>query len=950
MRWGLLGPNLRYEMGASDDFVALRLRLLGPVQLVAGGRTVAPDTRKATALLAYIAMAGPITRDAAAALLYPDSPSERARGALRRTLSSLRDVAGPDIVETQGDLLSLRKGAIQLDVDETKEILDSISDHGHTPHDACERCIAPLTDLVEFHRGDFMEGFALRDSPPFDDWQRREAEAARRARGEALARLTAAHSSTGDTAGALRRAREWLGLDPLNEAAHRAVMIALFEAGDRSGALQAYRRCTALLDVELGVPPLPSTTEVYEAIRSGSPPRATEVRTRSTVPRTSGKKRAPFVGRSTEKDRLRDSLRRARSRMQIAAIEGEPGIGKTMLAELIAREAAEEATVVRTRCYPDEHGIAFASVTRALRSLPADRLPNFEERARSELSRLMPDLGSTDAPSQDGLDDPSARARFMEALSDALLGAGDTLLLMDDVHWADDASMDVLTHLARQRDRSIGMLLLTWRTEEVPTGHRLRRLVSEASDDGLILILDRFSHDDIAELARAMGNAESSSVEQLSDASEGLPLIVGSLLSDMGSAAETKGVPGDARAMFRSRVAALSASTQQMLTAASVIGRSFTLDLVRDASGRNPEETVAALEELLARGLVDERPTGSDVLYDFNHEMLRSVVYEDASLARKRLLHARIARALDKGSTHTDDASIALHLERSGQTGEAAERYARAAEKAVGLNGLQTALVHLDNALALGHPDPAWVHERSGDVHTLLGNYAGAIVAYEAAAALGGGARTARIEHRIGAVYERDGNHDVAIEYMTSALAALDAADPLRGHIEADLGLVEHRRGDPAAAVRWATAARSSAMATDDALATARALNVLGIVTAASGGTDEALSHLHESAELAERAGDAPAQVAAFNNLALIHRGRGEPEVALDLGRRAIELCRASGDRHREAALHSNLADLLHELGQGDEAIEELKLSATLFAEVAGEGAPRPGIWKLVEW
>ncbi|MDP9293750.1 MAG: hypothetical protein M3O90_04870, partial [Actinomycetota bacterium] len=228
---------------------AVKVRLLGPPRVERDGAPVAFDTRKAVALLAHLALADrPRPRDVLAELLWPEHDAEHARGALRRTLSTLRSAVGPEAVEATRDRVSLvRSGSLEIDVDRF-------------------RALAAAGDLkaaVAEFRGELLEGFGLRDAPGFEDWQRGEADSLRRE----LAAVLADHvEATGD----LALARRWLELDPLHEPAHRALIRLYARSGDRAAALAQYRECVRTLSRELGVPPLAETTRLYEAISEGT--------------------------------------------------------------------------------------------------------------------------------------------------------------------------------------------------------------------------------------------------------------------------------------------------------------------------------------------------------------------------------------------------------------------------------------------------------------------------------------------------------------------------------------------------------------------------------------------------------------------------------------------------------------------------------------------------------
>ena len=291
---------------------------------------------------------------------------------------------------------------------------------------------------------------------------------------------------------------------------------------------------------------------------------------------------------------------------------------------------------------------------------------------------------------------------------------------------------------------------------------------------------------------------------------------------------------------------------RQVLGAAAAIGRSFDLDTVRQASGRSDEETVGALEELVAQGVVREAP-GAEPVYDFSHQKLRTLVYEQTGLARRRLLHERAAAALSRRRPGEESAAlVAHHLRLAGDHAGAAERYRLAAEHAASLHAHADALEHLEAALALGDPDPAGLHERIGDLRTLRGDYGGALASYEIAAAQSEPPALATIEHKLGDVHHRRGEWELA---EARFLAALDAAPTkergLRARIQADLALTLHHAGRAERAEILAREALTLAVTAADRRAQAQAHNMLGVLARNAGEPQAALAHLERSLALA---------------------------------------------------------------------------------------------------
>jgi predicted ATPase/DNA-binding SARP family transcriptional activator len=959
------------------------ISLLGAPRIEHDGVPIEVDTRKATALAAYLAVTRRgHTRDALAGLLWPEYNQTRARAALRRTLSSLGKARQEGWLLTDRESVDLAHDDIGVDVVRFEALLAECKLHGHPVSEVCPSCLPPLTEAVELYRDDFMAGFGLRDSVAFDDWQFFQSESLRRELAGALERLARGRGALGEWEAAVAHARRWLSLDVLHEPAHRMLMILYAWSDERAAALRQYRECVRILDQELGVAPLEETTLLYREIQENDlPPQpilsergpavpraaeATPAQTPTTGPRSPDN---PLVGRGPEWKALLEAYASIGEGGRVVVIEGEAGIGKTRLAEeFVAHVREGGATAVVARCYAGEKNLAYGpfieGLSAALGRESGGHLKDLPQTSLQEASRLLPDLSPDSSPAPP-LDTPGARSRFFAEVVRVLLAVLDGpppgVFFLDDLHWADGASLGLLNYLIRRLDDKPLCVLLTWRAEDVPEGHRLRDLLAETRRSGAAtaLTLQRLSPESVEEL---VGQALPGAGTRLSDETEGLPLFLTEYLAavekgelDLGD--DTWTLPGGVHDLLKARLGTVGETAGQVLAAAAVVGRSFDFDTVRTASGRGEEETLDALEGLISRGLIREvSAVGGTPSYDFDHDKLRTLVYEETSLARKRLLHRRTATALADGARGREEDSlagqIARHHRLAGQDAEAARYYLLAGDYARSLHANSEALSHYEEALALRHPDAATLHEAMGDLRTRTGQYGAALASYEAAASSAGPGDLAVIEHKIGNVHARLGERDLAVLHYESALEDLgeEGREAELARLYADWSLLAHGEGEPEEATRFARLALDLAEGTGDTRALARAHNMLGILAGRSGDQEAALSHLGESLDLAEALGDSDAQVAALNNLALARESGGEPEEALKLAESALRLCVASGDRHREAALHNNLADLFHATGREQESMEHLKRAVELFAEIGERDELQPEVWKLVEW
>ncbi len=969
----------------------MHLLLLGSPTLQAdAGSPVQFDTRKAIALLAYLALQDqPFQRDTLAALLWPDLDQSHARAALRRTLTPLNHALGGHALLATRETIALNPAySLWVDARAFQQLIAETEFHGHPHGDTCPRCFEPLSQAVALHRGDFLEGFTLRDSPQFDDWQFFEAERLRRLLASALERLAPLLAERGERDAAIETARRWLALDTLHEPAHRSLIRLYARFNQRAAALRQYRACVRILSEELGVPPLEETTRLYQEILENQfvvdqlvgdqligdqltsdrltnyQLQITNYQSPITNPQLPITHPLPLTGRAAEWAALQAAYAQCRTSGFLLAIEGEIGVGKTRLAQEFATHLQQGGTRALTaRCYPGETRLAYGPFLAALRPAvenPANAhlLAAVPPHWLAEAARLLPQLTPGAAPPAS--EGPGAPTRLFEGVRQVLAGllGGPVpgLLFIDDLQWADAASLDLLNYLVRRLSDWPVLVIGAWRGEGQAAP--LRALVAETARDGYArgLPLGRLTPAHVVQLARGIPGLPETLHPRLIAETEGLPFIVDEYLSAF-QRGDAQGaawqMPASVQELQRARLAALDDTARQLLGAAAVIGRSFDFDVLRETSGRSEEETITALETLIARGLLAEQPgsqrRGASPAYDFTHETLRNVVHTDTSLARRRLLNRRAAQSLL--AQNAAPASIARHLQLAGEDAQAAEHFARAGEQARGLYANAEALDHFRAALALGHPNPAAMHEAIGGLQTLKGDYRAAVLSYETAAALSGPGGLPRLELKLGNLHHRRGDYDLAASHFEAALDLLagTAEDALRARIYVDWSRTAAQQGDATLGRELAQRGLDLAGKESAPGPLGQAHNLLGILARREGDSAGARVHLQTALEIA---GDHPAaRLAALNNLALVLGDTGQFAEAIALIEEALAVCLRVGDRHREAALLNHLADFHHARGDEPQAMAYLKQAVGIFAEIGVEaGDLQPEIWKLTEW
>ncbi|WP_346139723.1 ATP-binding protein [Streptomyces virens] len=695
-------------------------RVLGRFRMgPAGGPPWRLESGRAESLLGLLVLNRDRTheRGRLAGLLWPESSQAQARTNLRHLLHTLRGAVPDleDVLEVTARTVAWRADAhCALDVDAFESALERARS---LP--AAER-IPALTEAVAAYTGELL---ADHD----DEWVVPERERLRARHLDALEELGTLTHRSGDHRAAVGHLERLVTEDPVRESGHRELMRVHAALGDRARAVRTYHACVAVLERELGVAPSTSTRAVYADLLSAHPaaphgpapaPAATDDRTpsatadaRDTPPRASAAPR--LVGRSEQRRRVTEAWQAAEAgHPGLVLLTGDPGIGKTRLAEDFAARAARRGAVTATaRAYAAEGRLAYAPVVAWLRT-PAltaavDRL---DEGFRRELSRLLPELTAARPP--DILPPDEQRQRLFGAVARTMHAVDrPVLLIADDLHRFDGESLRLLHYLVRDASGAHGgpsgrlLLVATARPEETDTGHPLHEVLVGLRALGRCteLELGPLTAQETAALVRQLTGTDTGTDRLYAD-SEGNPLFLVEALRAGGPA--RRQLSQRVQAVIGARLAQLSGGAAQLLGVAATIGREFTADILGAASGTGEAALIAGLDELWRRRIVREH--GLDA-YDFAHEKIREVAYAGLSPALRRHHHRRVAEALARPGGATPDevcGQIADHYQRAGDPLTAVPWALRAADAACRLHADAQATGLLDRALRLLRAQP----------------------------------------------------------------------------------------------------------------------------------------------------------------------------------------------------------------------------------------------------
>lgn len=692
----------------------LEIHLFGSPTILLDRKLIKISRRKSRAVLFYVAsQPKPVNREKILNIFWSDQPRVAGLQVLRTTLYGLRGEIG-EALQVLDDRIGLSS-----DVWVDARCLDEeIATTDFDPQ--------RWSDVLEVYRGEFLADVFLPDSSMFEDWLVVERERYRRLAVRGLTALSVWYEGQGDYNLALDYLDRALVFNPLQEDLQRESIRIHYLAGDRPGAIRRYDDLRRLLDEEMGVPPMVETRKLYDAILTD---RLADTGTvdRLRLPIRSGSRqiiqtpdeppkefRLPFTGRKIEIQKLAEGL----SACRLTLVEGEPGIGKTRLVEEYL--ARSKAIALTGRAHELEQNLPYQPIISTLRSLLqhpewantrtylARDLPLIW---RAEIGRLIPDQPDP-FPMAPGT--AVEETRLWESIYQFLAVVSrrhELIIFLDDIQWADPSSIGLLGYLVRRNyPGSVGFIATarTFGAQGV-----LQALVQALTRERKIerIRLPRLTSPEIQTIASKLSPSQSSVLaENLAEASEGNPYILSELVRQAKESQADKPdwevsllqsniVPGSIYSFIQSRLTQLSEPARRVLDVGVAVGRIFDFHVVSQAAGLSEGATLDGLDELIKVGLVQALP---NFQFSFDHHLTLDVAYQEVGETRHRLLHHRVAQAIEK--IHHDQLDefsslLAWHFSEGGDLERASPYAFQAGKLAAKLAGWDEAITFFEQAL-----------------------------------------------------------------------------------------------------------------------------------------------------------------------------------------------------------------------------------------------------------
>jgi DNA-binding SARP family transcriptional activator len=898
-------------------------RILGPLEVDDGGRTVELGGTRQRALLAILLLRRNevVAADRLIEDLYEGRPPATAAKSLQAHVSRLRRALRPeDRLHTRSGGYVLEVGLDEVDADRAVRLLAEGRRAGAAGEP--ETAARSLGAALALWRGPPLADVA------YDGFAQDEIARLEELRLECLEERLEAELALGRHVEVVGELEQLVAERPARERLRGQLMLALYRCGRQAEALASYQDGRRVLVEELGIDPGRPLQELERAILNQDPaldPTAAPAAAAGEAAEPARQAAGVFVGRERELALLDGALARARGgRGGLVLLSGEAGIGKSRLTEELAGRASSLGVrVLWGRCWEAGGAPAYWPWVQALRAYvrecDLDALRLQLGRGTEDVAQLLPELRDLfeDVSEPPSTDSEDARFRLFDSTAAFLRRAAATrplVVVLDDMHAADAPSLLFLEFVASELADARLLVLATYRDPELPPGDpTAASLAGVARRASTRISLAGLHEREVASYIELASEVEPvpGLVATIAAETEGNPLFVGEIvrllaadgrLAQPAAALGRLTIPETVREVIGRRLSRLSPDCRETLGLASVLGREFALNVLESLDGRALGEVLPVLDEAVASRVVTDVPGGPGRMR-FAHGLIGDTLYDALPQAQRRELHRRAGEAIEQLAgadveAHLSELAhhfyralpavepdrVVAYARRAGDRAEAVLAHEEAARlyelalQAHALRGEADRSVELELLLGLGEAlARAGDMPRAKDAFLRAAAFARAEHDVEAlaAAALGYGGRT---------VWSRPARDRLVVALLEEALTALGEADtPLRARLLARLAGA--KRDEPDATNRVATGRQAveTARRTGDLDALSYALRGLCAAQHAIGDHEARLATTGELRQVAARTGDKEGECEALSAEMLVYAERNEWSVVRQL-------------------------------------------------------------------
>lgn len=633
-------------------------KLFGSPEFFYCDRAVVFSSRKALALLCYLLVEGKVTREKAAGLLWSEKEEATAQKNLRNTLYLLKKMTPEGCVLSDRQWIFLgARDAIRTDLEKLDE-METMS---------VEQCLGFIPP--------FLDGLYIKECPVFDEWLQQVRYFYEERAAVALKKRAARACEEGLLEDGLRLLHAYYGKNRLDEEACRLLMTAYGKQQDKNKVRELYRNLERHLKKELGMFPGKRTRNVYETFLEGELPDGETIFVEESMP--SECRDDWFYGREREMDEIRSFLDGASRVLRCLLVIGEAGVGKSCLIGKFL-ENSDKYLLLSARGVEEGREISLFPFHDLMKNLAAQIdlgrvAPSFPERVKVVLGETFPALNLEVAFESTSF---SRIGRMLAELFRELRANGPIRLVLEDLQWFDDASLQVLENFLGGDPGEIEILMAS----RLDVSPKIVKTLKSFAGMGLIkykmIYLKSFDMEDVERFCRkGLGGRRLSPqiVEKLYEYSGGLPLYLKNYLSLIVQKKSIEDIPDNVKEAIERVLAGLGDKERRILECMSVFLNEVNWELLRNVCECTEEVLAEAVELLCRKGIVKElhHDSGDRLFFLFKHAKVKEHVYGSLSETKRRMLHQRVVHALKVDDNRDqwkdfEGAKMIFHCRRAG--------------------------------------------------------------------------------------------------------------------------------------------------------------------------------------------------------------------------------------------------------------------------------------------